>query len=97
MIHTMLARPLSGADTAEPYRVLGVAPTASADDVRRAFRTLVRRYHPDANPGAQAGGELNAVVGAYRRLGRLGVLARPSPPAAAAQAQPERRHIDVYA
>ena len=33
------------------YAVLGVKKTASADDIRKAFRKLARKYHPDVNPG----------------------------------------------
>jgi curved DNA-binding protein CbpA len=33
------------------YDVLGVARTASPTDIRRAYRTLARRYHPDVQPG----------------------------------------------
>src|SRR5271157_3569762 len=33
------------------YATLGVKKTASADDIRKAFRKLARRYHPDVNPG----------------------------------------------
>jgi curved DNA-binding protein len=29
------------------YRVLGVAPTATEEDIKKAFRTLARKYHPD--------------------------------------------------
>lgn len=32
-----------------PYQVLGVAPGASDDEIKKAYRTLSRRYHPDAN------------------------------------------------
>jgi len=34
-----------------PYIVLGVAKTASADDVKKAFRKLAKKYHPDQNKG----------------------------------------------
>ena len=31
----------------DPYKVLGVSPDASMDDVKRAYRDLARKYHPD--------------------------------------------------
>lgn len=34
-----------------PYEVLGVAPTASADEIRKAFRRLAKTSHPDLHPG----------------------------------------------
>src|ERR1700721_1597384 len=33
------------------YGLLGVKKTAPADDIRKAFRKLARKYHPDVNPG----------------------------------------------
>ena len=38
----------------DPYSVLGVAKTASADDIRKAFRRLAKKHHPDLNPGDKA-------------------------------------------
>src|ERR1700759_384380 len=33
------------------YAILGVKKTATADDIRKAFRKLARKHHPDVNPG----------------------------------------------
>jgi molecular chaperone DnaJ len=37
--------------TKDYYATLGVKKTASPDDIRKAFRKLARKYHPDVNPG----------------------------------------------
>ena len=39
------------------YKVLGVSENATADEIKRAFRTLARRYHPDRNPNDKAAEE----------------------------------------
>jgi curved DNA-binding protein CbpA len=39
-----------GMVTKDPYKALGISRDASQDDVRKAHRKLVRKYHPDANP-----------------------------------------------
>lgn len=36
-----------------PYDILGVKPTASEDDLRKAFRKLAKKFHPDLNPGSK--------------------------------------------
>lgn len=33
----------------DPYKVLGVSPGASMDEIKKAYRNLSRKYHPDAN------------------------------------------------
>ena len=41
-------------DKKDYYGALGVKKTASADDIRKAFRKLARKYHPDVNPDKSA-------------------------------------------
>jgi molecular chaperone DnaJ len=40
-----------------PYEVLGVAKNADADAIKKAYRGLARKHHPDANPGDAAAEE----------------------------------------
>ena len=38
----------------DPYQTLGLTKTASQDDIRKAFRKLAKKHHPDLNPGNEA-------------------------------------------
>src|ERR1700686_999696 len=39
------------------YEVLGVSRDAKADEIRKSYRKLARKYHPDLNPGDKAAEE----------------------------------------
>jgi curved DNA-binding protein len=41
-------------DFKDYYLVLGIAKTASAEEIKKSYRRLARKYHPDMNPGDQA-------------------------------------------
>src|SRR5689334_18240495 len=43
--------------TKDYYGILGVKKTASEDEIRKAFRKLARKHHPDVNPGDKAAEE----------------------------------------
>lgn len=56
-------------DFKDYYSVLGVARSASGDDIKQAFRRLARKYHPDMNPGDKvAEGRFKEVSEAYEVL-----------------------------
>ena len=41
----------------DPYKTLGVDKSASAEDIRAAYRKLAKKHHPDLNPGNKAAEE----------------------------------------
>ena len=68
------------------YEVLGVSKTATQDEIKKAYRRLAMKYHPDRNPGDKTAEEKFKAVGeaysvlsdeqkraAYDRYGKAGV------------------------
>lgn len=53
------------------YAILGIHPSASFDEVKQAFRSLARQYHPDMQPGSAAASateQFRAIYDAYHVL-----------------------------
>ncbi len=86
------------------YAVLGVAPDATTAELARAYRRLLRRYHPDTRDGERVGadgsdGALRQVIAAYsilrdhdRRAGYDRQRRRETPDAPSIVGSTGRRH-----
>ena len=54
----------------DPYAVLGVPKTASADDIKKTYRKLVKQFHPDLHPGDKKAAErFKEISAAYDIVG----------------------------
>ena len=53
----------------DPYQVLGVSKSASSEDIRKEYRNLARKYHPDLNPDPAASDRFKEVNQAYELIG----------------------------
>ena len=53
----------------DPYKVLGLEPGATDEQVKKAYRTLAKKYHPDLNPGDKAAEQkMKEINDAYDRI-----------------------------
>lgn len=55
--------------TENPYKVLGLEPGASEDEIKKKYRTLVKQYHPDLHPGDEAAAaKMSEINAAYEQI-----------------------------
>jgi molecular chaperone DnaJ len=53
----------------DPYAVLGLSPGASDEEVKKAYRALAKKYHPDRNPGDEAAArKMQEINAAYEQI-----------------------------
>jgi len=52
----------------DPYAVLGLKPGATIDEVKRAYRRLARKYHPDVNKSPEAREKFREITEAYNQI-----------------------------
>lgn len=56
----------------DPYRVLGISQTASEDEIKKAYRALAKKYHPDVNNGSpEAEARMKEVNEAYSTIMKM--------------------------
>ena len=63
----------------DPYKVLGVSPDASDDEIKQAYRRLAKKYHPDRNPGdEEAAKKMQEVNAAYEQIKNPDAFRQPT-------------------
>ena len=63
----------------DPYKVLGVSPESSEEEIKKAYRELSKKYHPDLNPGDEnAAKKMSDINAAYEQIQKGGGQASSS-------------------
>ena len=85
------------------YTLLGLKRNASQEDIKRAYRKAVFRYHPDRNPGnGEAAGKFKQVLDAYEVLSDANKRAnydqvtRPAEAESKAEAEPAKEEAPQF-
>ena len=53
----------------DPYKVLGISPDATDEEIKQAYRRLAKKYHPDLNPGDEAAAKkMQEINAAYEKI-----------------------------
>lgn len=53
----------------DPYKILGVSPSDSEEEITKAYRKLAKKHHPDLNPGDKiAEQKMSQINAAYERI-----------------------------
>lgn len=52
----------------DPYRILGVAHDASEEEIKKAYRIMAKKYHPDVNKDANAETRFKEIQNAYQSI-----------------------------
>ena len=53
----------------DPYKILGVSPNSSDEEIKQAYRRLAKQYHPDRNPGdEEAAKKMQQINAAYEQI-----------------------------
>lgn len=55
----------------DPYSVLGVSPDSTDEQIKKAYRELAKKYHPDVNSSAGASEKMQEINEAYDRIMKM--------------------------